>query len=118
MARKNIIRGYKLFNAVNATTTQTSNETNVAFLDRCSIHLKWTAANTGTLKVEARNQRDDSDDAPWYELDFGTTLSVTAATEVQLVLKEMPFTGIRVVWTPSAGSGTLTARLHAKTEGA
>lgn len=118
MARKNTIPGFKIFNATSATTNQTSSTVNVLNLDKCSVHVKFSAANTGEFTVEARNRRDESDDAPWYQLDFGSDLTVTDETQVQIVLNSLPFTDFRVNWIPSAGSGTLTARVTAKTEGA
>lgn len=114
MARKHVIYDFQPFVAVSATTSQTSVETNVSQLDELSVHLKFSASNSGTFTVEARNGKDSD----WYELDFGAPLSITAESEVQILLRELPFTDVRFKWAPSAGSGTLSARLTAKTLGA
>lgn len=120
MPRKNLIYGFKLFNAVSATTSQTSEIVNVANLDSLSIHVVFTAPNDGEFIVEARNnqQENSTSPAPWYELDFGSVLTIAAETEVQIVMNQLPFTDIRVIWTPSAGAGTMTGRVTAKTLGA
>jgi hypothetical protein len=120
VSRKLVIKNYKMLDGVSATTTQTSTPTNVDNVDNMTIHCKFSANNTGTFKVEARNYVPDNGDTStlWYELDFDQTVAVTAESEIQIVLNALPFRQIRLVWTPSAGSGTLTAYAVAKTVGA
>lgn len=114
MSRKNVILGHKAFNAVSATSTQLSAETDVSYLDSLSYHCKFSAANSGEFKVEAQNGDKDS----WYQVPFSSTLTITTETEVQILMNELPFTRIRLRWVPSAGSGSLTCFLTSKSKGA
>lgn len=117
MGRKNIVKSFKMFDAVELSSSQTSAATNVINLDTASIHLVWSAGSSpvGDITVEARNGEDDS----WYELDFGSTISISGASgDHQLMLNEMPFTDIRIVYTRTSGSATLDAVLTMKTTGA
>ena len=114
MGRKSLVHSYKMLDAVSASASQTSAATNVEQVDKLSIHCLFSAANTGTLVVQARNGTSDG----WYDLDFGSAMTITAETDVQILINECPFTDIRLIWTPSAGSGTMTARLTMKAVGA
>jgi hypothetical protein len=114
MSRKHVVHGYKMFNAVNSAVTQTSNPTNVEQIDKVSIHCTFSASSNGTFTVQARNGSNDG----WYALDFGVALTIASETDVQISLKECPFSDIRLIWTPSSSSGTLTASLSMKSVGA
>jgi hypothetical protein len=120
MSRKHLVSKYKMLDAVDATVSQTSTKSNVEQLDSASIHVKFSAANSGTLTVEARNGSYPAHEAEvnWYALQFGAPLTITAETDVQIVLSIMPFSEIRLKWAPSAGAGTMTSVLTMKTVGA
>lgn len=113
--RKNVVRGYKMFDAVSLATSATSNEVNVINLDKASIYLDWTGSSlSGTLTVEARNDEKDT----WFELDFGTPISITGASGSHvLIFNELPHNTIRLVFTSTSGSGSLDAILAAKQVG-
>lgn len=114
MGRKPAIQGYLALNAASATTSQISSTSTVDLLDKASYHVLFSTANTGELRVDARNSATDA----WYALDFGTLLTVTAETEVIVNINQINFTHFRLVWTPSVGAGTVTATLFAAAEGA
>jgi hypothetical protein len=115
MSRKNIIPGYKAFDALDATTTQTQDpETSVVGCDKASYHVTFSTANTGELIVQAKNSKNDS----WYDLDFGVPLTVTAETEIILNVNQINFQAMRLVWQPSAGAGTISAVLSSASVGA
>ena len=120
MSRKHVVSKFDMMSGLSATTTQTSVKTNVEQLDSASIHIKFSAPNTGTLVVEARNgvYPEHESELNWYELAFGAPLSLASETEAQILLKEMPFSEIRVKWVPSSGAGTMNAYLSMKVYGA
>lgn len=133
MPRKNLVQSYEMFTgetqpagsglaykSVSATTTQTSQISNVETSDAATIHVHFSAANSGTLSVEARNIYANPNEPTkgFYPLSFGAPLTITAETEVQILLNTMPFTEIRLIWTPLAGVGTMSAFLNMKTVGA
>lgn len=118
MARKSVLQQYNMLDGqtVNMSSNITSNITNVEQFDKCSLHLTWTAGPVGSFTVQARNggkpaantalpspKIDDS----WYDLDFGSAMSVTGAdSELIIQLLELPFTDIRVKWAASSGSAS------------
>jgi len=114
MSRKSFIKSFPAFLNDDATTTLTSPESSVLLLDRASYHIRFSTANSGTFTVQAKNGEEDE----FYDLDFGVPLTITSETEAVIRLDEMPFTIVRILWEPSSGAGTLTARLTAKSLGA
>ncbi len=117
MGRKNIIPTFKIYDAVVLGSSRTSVAVNVQNLDKASIHLVWSAGSTpvGVFTVEARNGALDD----WFTLDMGSTpISLSGNTGSILIrLDEMPFTDIRVVYTRTSGTATLTGRITAKQVG-
>lgn len=101
------------FNAVAATTTQTSVSTSVQGIDKLSYHIKFSANNTGEFFIEAQNSDTDT----WFNLSFNTVMTITADNEAQLIMNEVPFKNLRLKWVPSTGAGTITAILHMKSLG-
>lgn len=131
MGRKNVVHQYNMLDgqSVNMSSAITSNFTNVEQFDKCSIHASWTAGPAGTFKVQARNGGSPAAltttpkakiEDTWYELDFGSPLTVLAAdAEILIQFNELPFTDIRVLYTPTSGAATdLKILLTQKTVGA
>lgn len=114
MSSKQVIEGFKVLSAADATASQTSLETTVDRVDKIAYHVVFSSANSGTFTVEAKNGKDDS----YFTLNFGSALTIAAETDVQILLNECPFTLVRLKWVPSAGAGTMTARINTKTLGA
>jgi hypothetical protein len=130
VGRKNVVHQYNMLDGqtVNMSSSITSNITNVEQFDKCSIHLTWTAGPAGTFKLQARNGGNPATpglpkakiDDSWYDLDFGSTMSITGTdSEILIQLMELPFTDIRLVYTASSGSASdLKALLSQKVTGA
>jgi hypothetical protein len=93
----------------------TSREIDSSELDKASINASWAAGPAGAFTVEViRNDKDS-----WVALDTGTPWSIVASDDsAQIILTEMPFIKLRLVWTPTSGSGTLVAYMNLKTVGA
>lgn len=115
MSRKHS-HSYTMLRAVSATTSQDSsaNPTDISYVDKASIHCKFSAANSGSFKVWVRNSIDDT----YFELDFGSALTLTSETECNIEMQQLDFQTMYLQWVPSAGSGTLTAILHMASVGA
>lgn len=113
--RKNVVKSYDMLSAASMASDQTSAATNVINMDKASIHVSWTGSSpVGTLSVQARNGELDS----WYDLDFGGVISVSGASgDHQIILNELPFTDIRLTYTATSGSGSITARISMKQVG-
>jgi len=101
---------------VDATTTQNSsfNPTDVSQVDKATIHVVFSAANSGAFSVWAKNSLNDT----YFELDFGAPLTLTAETECLIDLQQLDFQFIYLNWAPTAGAGTFTAILHMASLGA
>jgi hypothetical protein len=113
--RKNVVRGFKMFDAANISATVTSAEVNVINLDKASIYVDWTGTSpAGVLSVEAKN----SENGTWFELDFGTPIPVSGSPgEHVLIFNELPHNTIRLVYTRTSGTGAMNAVLVAKQVG-
>lgn len=121
MARKNVIQAFKMIEDGDMSSNITSSVTNVENLDKAAILVEWTSSSiNGVITVEARHQKKETAaQATWYELDFGAAITVTTDNSShQIVLNELPFTDIRVVYTATSGTGTLNATITSKTVGA
>jgi hypothetical protein len=115
MSRR-VIQGFKMFDAVALSADRTSATTNCEHLDCSSIHVVWSAGSTpvGAITVQARNGEEDS----WRTIDFGDPISISGASgEHEILFNQMPFTEIRLVYTRSSGTATLTAIISAKSVG-
>lgn len=131
MSRKHVIHQYNMLEGqtVNMSANITSNISNVEQLDKCSIHLTWTAGPVGEFIIEARNggtpaaltalpkaKYDDS----WYVLPVSAAGTITAPdSELLILLNELPFTDIRIKYVATSGSASdLKMLLTAKVVGA
>jgi hypothetical protein len=112
VARKNVIPSFKMIDAQSMASNITSSTVNVQNMDIASIHVSWSgAAPVGVLTVQARNGAQD----PWYDLDFGSPISVSGSPgDHQIVLESLPFTDIQLIYTATSGTGTMTAAITAK----
>jgi len=125
VGRKNIVRSYKMFDAVTISTTQSSTATNVLNLDNASIQVIWSGGGTpvGTLTVEATNVDPDlpsfDSTADYVTLTLSGTIAVSGNSgNHSIILEEMPFYAIRLTYTSTSGTATMSAYLSSKTIGA
>ena len=100
----------------------TSEETDVKNLDVASIRVTWDIAGTpdGTLAIEALQEKDNTPISPsdWFTVNLDATIVIdTSETEHQILFEQLPFDKIRLVYTPSSGSGTMNAKITAKQVG-
>jgi hypothetical protein len=115
--RKNFIDSYPMISNGDISTPITTIPTNVLKLDKASLHVYWSDNDAvGELRIEARI----GDKNPWFEIDFDEPLEIKADYngEFQVLFNELPFTDIRLVYTPTSGTGLLNAILTSKTVGA
>jgi len=125
VGRKNVVRSYKMFDAVTISTTQSSTATNVLNLDNASIQVIWSGGGTpvGTLTVEATNIDPDlpsfDSTTDYVTLTLSGTISVSGNSgNHSIILEEMPFYAIRLTYTSTSGTATMSAYLSSKTIGA
>jgi len=120
MARKNVIVPHMLFSAEDISTNQTSDETNILYLDSVSIIVQWSGtAPVGELFVEVAN-KIENDPLPtiWEALDFGVPITVTGASgSHNITVNQQSFSHLRLRYARSSGTGTMNAILVAKQVG-
>ena len=125
MGRKNVVRSYKMFDAVTISTDQSSTATNVLNLDNASIQVIWSGGGTpvGTITIEATNIDPDlpsfDSTTDYVTLTLSGTIAVSGNSgNHSIILEEMPFYAIRLIYTSTSGTATMSAYLSSKTIGA
>lgn len=113
MSRK-LFHRFTVFNALAANTSQIGLSTSTIGADRLAYHIKFTNSVTGTFDIQAKNTDSDS----WFSVPFNATMTITADTEALLLMNEVHFSEVRLVWNPSSATGTITANLILKSLGA
>lgn len=108
-----------MLDAIDLTSTQTSESTHVLNLDRASVHIDWSGSDAvGEVQFEAKKQVKDKSqvDSDWQTLDFGSTISISGASGThQIIFDSLDFTHLRVKFVYTSGtSGSLNAVLTAK----
>jgi len=125
VGRKNIVRSYKMLDAVTISTTQSSTATNVLNLDNASIQLIWSGGGSpvGTITVEGTNidpalpSFDSTTD--YVTLSLSGTVSISGNSgNHSIVFEQLPFHSIRLTYTSTSGTATMSAYLSSKTVGA
>jgi len=84
--------------------------------DYGSIYVFWTGSSpVGTLEIQAKNGVNGT----YRPLDFGSVISISGASgSHDIILNELPFTHLKLVYTSSSGSGSMTANVTLKSKGA
>jgi len=94
-----------------------SNVYDVRVYDGFSIKAKYTGSPTGTLKLQVSNDDPvNGGTQEWNDL-ADSSISVSAAGIYIFNVSVVFFGWVRLVWTVSSGSGTLTAKIVIKGEG-
>lgn len=116
MARKHVVYGFKPFNNTDLSTSQTSSEVEVGQSDYGSIFLSWVGTSVnGTLEVQAKN----GEKGTYHALDFGSIISLSGSSgSHDIILNELPFTHLKLVYTRVGGTGSVTAEVTFKSKGA
>jgi len=113
--RKNVVRGYKMFDAADISSTITSPEVNVINLDQASIFVSWSGSSPyGTLEVQFKN----GDNGAWFTVDMGGPIPIlNSSGQHILIFHELPHTAMRLVYSRISGTGTIDAVITAKQVG-
>lgn len=116
-----------------ATATVTSDVTNIQFLDNIGLQLNWTGSPVGSFAIQiSADYAQDNSSPPnvtttghwiplvlsyWDGSAFVTSASIPTSlgSPIYLDLALISAPWIRIVYTKSSGSGTLTGTITAKT---
>jgi hypothetical protein len=116
MGRKSIVKAYKVIDAGDMSATSiTGTVTACTGIDNIGLLVEWSGSTpVGAITVEVQNGTSG-----WSALDFGSPIAVSGNTgNLNININQIPFENLRVVYTKSSGTGTLTVTLAAKVVGA
>lgn len=90
--------------AMTGTSTITSDVIEISDFDNVGLQLEWTGTPTGTITIQASNDRVN-----FRDLTFGTALTqpAGAASGILINFNQIPFNQLRVRYVNTSGSGTL-----------
>jgi hypothetical protein len=116
MSRKNVLPSFKFIDATSAGSSFTSQVTDITYLDNVAIHLLVPSTGTpiGTFSVLG-SVKPDAADADCVAITLGSTPAATGAGDqilINLPALAAPF--IRVKYTKSSGTGTVTGWICGK----
>lgn len=118
---KNVLPVYHAISGASMTGAVTSPVTNCQYLDNILIQLNFTGTPTGSFAVQfSADYKQDamgnvSNAGNWIPLTLPTVPVATgAANQIAIDLNEMPGAYVRVVYTPTSGTGTLDMYITAK----
>ena len=122
MSVKNALPPYKVLNAVDISTNQTSPVIDILNQDNVGIILSWSGASpVGTIKIQCASPLAtelSSAAWDWIDLDFGSVIGITGNTGTHNIsINQAPFAKLRIVYTSTSGTGSLTAACTAKRMG-
>jgi len=111
---KRTLKPFLLFNAVDLSVNQLSVLTTVNWLDNVGIIVTWSGTTpVGVFTVECSN-----DGVVWSTLNFGSVIQISGNTgDANINMNQLPFDNIRVRYTATSGTGTLSASLSIKQVG-
>lgn len=109
--RKNVLTPAQVITSgdMSGNITQ-SPGTNIQYLDNISVQLTWSGTPTGTFAIQG-----SLDKVNWIALSLSPTPGAAgAAGSILLDLNQLSFPWIRITYTASSGSGTLSAWISGK----
>lgn len=121
MSRKNNLQVFQLITAGDMSAASlTSPVTNIQFLDNIGIQLSWTGSPVGTftVQVSADYNQDSLGNVlaagHWVTLTLPTSPTTASGSPIYLDLNQLSAPWIRVVYTKTSGTGSLSAFITAK----
>lgn len=121
MSRSNILTPFKIVNAVSMAASITSTITNTQYLDNVGIQGTFTGAPTGAFSVQI--SADHAEDANgnvtvtgnWVTLTLSPAPTASGSGDSFYIdLNQLSAPWIRLVYTRTSGTGSLTAYITAK----
>jgi hypothetical protein len=109
---------FTALNALDASASKTSAAIDASQLIAASVQVIMTGSSpTGTVKVQASNDAPQAGNLPYAPTNWtdvaSLTVSVSAATSYLIPKFDCAYRWIRVVYTFTSGTGTVTAEVNA-----
>jgi hypothetical protein len=109
MSTKRVILPFEVIDAGDMSGTLTSLSTNIQYLDRVGYHIVFTGSPTGTFSVEVSN-----DDTNYVEVTLTTAITASGSGDTAYIEVESAAPFVRLKYTFSSGTGSLTVTLTGK----
>lgn len=102
-----------LVNNVSMTTSITSDSIPCQWKDNVGIQVVWTGTPTGTIDIQVSM---DPDNLGWQSVPFDPTPDQPAGSSGSdwYEINQTPAGYVRLVYTASSGTGTMKAKISAK----
>lgn len=112
--RRSVIKALKILDAVDISTSQTSQALEVTNIDIVGCIVEWSGTDvSGKMLVEVQNGNSS-----WSPLTLSTTPIVSGNTgNLVINIGSFSFEKMRFTYTRTAGSGVLTATVSTKAVG-
>jgi hypothetical protein len=115
---KSVVKNIPLISAVSMGATITSSVIDVLQTDNIGLQVTWTSANAvGTITVEGSVDYDPHfETGTFYALTFDPVLTQPNSDNGGYLvnINQFPWPYVRVVYTRSSGTGTLTVNISVK----
>lgn len=95
-------------------STLTGDSHGVAQFSTGSVQAVWTGTPTGDFTIEVSNDAPNTTPSNWTELPDSTQAAGGAAGSHVWYLDHIGYTHIRLVYTSTSGTGSVTARFTGK----
>lgn len=126
MARKHTLPPHNMLEDADMSGNLLSDPTNVSQIDQAVVFINWSSTPVGEFFLEGAQVKPDQlransalpSDIVWNTLAFSDPMTTSGETSHQVVFTELPFTHLRLRYTASSGSGTVTATISGKSVGA
>lgn len=112
-----VIKEGTFFNSQSMAASFTSSMLSVLYFRGYSITCTWAGDPAGTLKLQISNDTSDIEDdvSNWEDLtDSSVTLTGVSGQQVYNI-RYVYYNKVRIVYTRSSGTGTITANYTGKT---
>jgi len=114
---KNSLRQGKVIDAASMAASITSAPTQIAFLDNIYYQVEWSGTSpVGSMSVEVSSSYDQRlGTGSWDAVVLPVTPSIAANTgSISIDLNQLGAPWVRLVYTRTSGTGTMTAYISAK----
>ena len=120
MSRRQIIKKYKVLDAVDTSTDPMSLQTDVSGVDFITYEIDLDSTVDATLKVEFCNDDFISSSSVFKELDFQQVLSLNGSVDAYGVvhIANQGFKWLRLAITNAGGTGLISAFISGSVRGA
>lgn len=108
--RKNNLNNVPLITAGDMSASITSPSVDIRWFDNLIMYISFSGTPTGTFSVET-----SGDQVTWFDIGLSPAPAATGSgNTIRISMNQLPDSYIRLKYTRTSGTGTLTASLAGK----